>query len=170
MAFDPKKVIEITGEVMDSVGLVKRLRGLLPTRKPPKARRKGDWDPERDADRRTSSLELRLKTGVWLHFHRKTGLGQFQQMAGLERDNLIAAFVAEGVNYHFSERGSEALLTPSSIATSAVDVVCEKWGGRPMDDRPAIFMINELAEYVLFRYNVRAIDRRRGKRVQSMAG
>jgi hypothetical protein len=171
MDLDPKKLIEMGTEVADSIGLFKRVTALLPARKPPaqKARRKVDWDPERDADRRISGHELRLKTGIWLHFHRKTGLGKAQPMETLQRGNLIAAFVEEGVNYQFSEHSSDALLMPSAIANKAADFACARWKERPTQDSEAYLVVEEFADYILTHYNVRMIDRRRGRKARSMA-
>ena len=171
MDLDPKKIIEITGEVVDSIGLFKKAKGFFPSHnKPEKARRKADWDPERDGERRISGVELRLRTGIWLQFHRKTGLGKFEQLATTERDNLIHAFVVEGVNYQFSERSSGVLLLPSTIASSTADIVCHRWTSRPLKERQAVLLTDEFANHILSSYNVRAIDRRKGKKTQTMAG
>jgi hypothetical protein len=176
MDLDPKKLIEMTGEVVDSIGLFKKAKGLFPTiqsqNKPAKARRKADWDPERDGERRISGVELRLRTGIWLQFHRKTGLGKFEPLATTEqnRDNLIHAFVVEGANYQFSERSSGVLLLPSTIASMTADIVCSRWSSRPEKERQAVLLTDEFANHILSSYNVRAVDRRKGKKPQSMVG
>jgi hypothetical protein len=170
MGLDPKKFIEMGTEVADSISLVKRVAtAIFPASKPPTKRRRVDWDPERDGDRRISGVELRLKTGIWIQFHRKTGLGKHQQMETLDRGSLIGAFVAEGVNYQFSEHSSDVLLVPSAIATKAADFVSKWWIKQSSGDCDAVRLTDEFADYVLSRYNVRMIDRRRGRRARSMA-
>jgi hypothetical protein len=169
MGVDPKKLIEMSTEVVDSMGLVKRVAALFTPPKPPIKRRKGDWDAERDGERRISGVDLRLKEGMWFRFHRKTALGRTERMESVQRGNLIGAFVEEGVNYQFTEHSSEVLLVPSAIASKAADFVCKQWIKRPVADSTAYVLVEEFANYVLSHYNVRMIDRRRGRKARSMA-
>jgi len=168
MDFDPKKMLEIGGGLIDGVKFISKASTLFSSSKP-KTRRKADWDPNFDADRRISPVELRLRTGIWLHFHRKTGLGKTQRVESPVRGDLIQAFVSEAVSYQFSTRETNTLLLPGSIAGQAADATRIQWMEIPIQDREALLLTDTMADYVLANYVVRRNDRRRGKPVQSVA-
>jgi hypothetical protein len=75
MTIDPKTIIENGTKVVEAVQLVKKAVEVIPKSRTSKLHRKADWDPHHSKDRRRSGVKLRLKTGIWLHFHYETGYG-----------------------------------------------------------------------------------------------
>ena len=168
MEIDPAKLVKDCGEV---VGVLKKVLPLVPKIKPAKARRKGDWDPRRDKDRRISGIELRLKTGIWLHFHYKTGIGKFELMDPSESPTaaLKQAFMEESVHYEFRDRNSlDTALAAATIATPAAEFALAKWLQLPSDRRHPVLLAEEFGGYVYLHYNVRPFDRRRPPQPQSV--
>lgn len=158
---DPKHLIEAGSEVVDAIGLAKKAVAFLPKPKPEKARRKGDWEQGRDKNRRVSKVDLRLKTGIWLKFHFRTGYGKFEVLDASDAENLMGAFLDEGVNYQFSDRtATDSLLMPAAIALPAADYACARWLECHPQKRYASVLTDEFGEYVLRHHNVRMIDRR----------
>ena len=161
---DPKDL----SEAIEVIGLAKKAVAFLPKPKPEKARRKSDWDPRRDKNRRVSDVNLRLKTGIWLKFHFRTGYGKFEVLESSDADHLMSAFIAEGVNYQFSDRTSaDSLLMPATIALPAAEFACKKWIECPREKRFASVLTDEVGEYVLSHFNVRMIDRRQLPKAES---
>jgi hypothetical protein len=155
---------DLYSEDLNTLGLdpkiIEKVKAFIPGNKPQNRRRGTDWDAGRGKDRRKSGVALRLKTGIWLQFHRKTGMSKFQLMEFAERGDLQHAVISESENYQFSERGTGTLLLPGIVATSAVDHACSAWTEKPAKDRQAVLLIDEIAEYILKHYDVRMIDRR----------
>jgi hypothetical protein len=161
MPIDPKRVIEAGSEVVEALSLAKKTVAFLPKPKPEKARRRADWDPQRDTNRRVSDVNLRLKRGIWFKFHFRTGYGKFEVLETSDAEHLMDAFRAEAVNYQFSDRTcTDSLLVPATIALPAADFACARWIECPREKRCASVLTDELGEYVLSHYNVRMIDRR----------
>src|SRR5580698_7700920 len=129
MEIDPA-LVKAGGEVAETVGFLKKVLPLIPKIRPAKARRKADWDPKRDKDRRISGVELRLKTGIWLHFHYKTGIGKSELMDPSETapGALVDAFLQESVSYQFLDRNStETVIAAATIAEPAAEFALAKW-------------------------------------------
>jgi len=168
MDIDPKKIIEIGSGVVESVGLIKKAKALFSGSKP-QARRRGDWDSARDKDRRISSIDRRLKFGIWLQFHRQTGLGQGEMLALPHRQDLVDAFVTEGVNYVFLMKETDTILMPCSIADDAADCAWRKFSEVPLSERVAMGLTDAMANHILSKYVVRRNDRRRMKPAQAAA-
>jgi hypothetical protein len=167
MEIDPAKLVKDCGEV---VGVLKKVLPLISI-KPEKARRKADWDPRRDKDRRISGIELRLKTGIWLHFHYKTGVGKFELLDPSESPTaaLTQAFMEESVHYEFRDRNSrDTALAAATIATPAAEFALAKWLQIPSDRRHPVLLADEFGEYVYLHYDVRPFDRRRPLQPQSV--
>jgi hypothetical protein len=167
MEIDPAKLVKDCGEV---VGVLKKVLPLISI-KPEKARRKADWDPRRDKDRRISGIELRLKTGIWLHFHYKTGVGKFELLDPSESPTaaLTQAFMEESVHYEFRDRNSrDTALAAATIATPAAEFALAKWLQIPSDRRHPVLLADEFGEYVYLHYDVRPFDRRRPPQPQSV--
>ncbi|HTB15077.1 MAG TPA: hypothetical protein VK752_26075 [Bryobacteraceae bacterium] len=161
MFIDPKKALEAGSELIQAVSLAKKAVAMFPAPKPQKTRRKSDWDPLRDKNRRKSAINLRLRTGIWLHFHYKTGHGKFQILETSESEHLMSAFIEEAANYQISDRSaSDALVLPSTLALPAADFACAKWMEIPAHQRQAVMLADETANYVLSNFNVRMLDRR----------
>jgi hypothetical protein len=159
MDIDPKKIVETGIEAFKAIRLINSAVAALPTAG--KARRKADWDPQRDKSRRKSGVSLRLRTGIWVHFHYKTGYGKFEVLETPDVDTLMSAFIDEGVNYQFTDRDSpNAFLVPSTIARPAVDHACAKWMELEPERRHAVLLADEIGYYILSNFNVRMIDRR----------
>jgi hypothetical protein len=170
MEFDPAKLVKAGGEVAETVGFLKKVLPLIQI-KPAKARRKGDWDPRRDKDRRISGIQTRLKTGIWLHFHYKTGIGKFELLDPSESPTaaLTQAFMEESVHYEFRDRNSlDTTLAAATIATPAADFALAKWLQLPSDRRHPVLLAEEFGAYVYLHYDVRPFERRRPPQPQSV--
>jgi hypothetical protein len=135
-----------------------------------KKRRKEDWDSRPGKDRRILGVGERLRTGIWLQFHRKTGYGMEEFLEAPQSRSLMDAFITEGERYEFSDRSSDDSVTPAMIANAAASFARTKWMEFPAEQRLACILTDEVANYVLSHYNVRMVDRRRVHKHRAMAG
>jgi hypothetical protein len=185
MDFDLRNFMEVAKNLLKTctelgvfTWIKKRFRAPepLPAQPPPPQRRKSDLVPVENRlppqsyDRRKGSLEDRLTEEIWNQFHRKTGYGKTQLIDEGQRGNLIRAFVEAGTKYQFSERGSETLLMPSTIAKPAATVAIQKLKDLTEKHRMAIILVEDFTNEVLSNFNVVSIDRRQGPKHHTMAG
>jgi hypothetical protein len=121
-------------------------------------------------DRRVSSVSQRLRTGFSLEYFRKTGAGKFDVLVLTRktRDDLFAALVAEAARYQFSHRISGSVLDPAFVIDSALAARWPNWCHRPEDKNKTVFVLEEIADDVLSKYNVNKIDRRQQHQRQMM--
>jgi hypothetical protein len=170
-----KTYIEVAGKVAESLapGAVKKVLSWMSGGKTPKATQTGDRQgPDARRDRRVSGVQSRLRKGLWMEYHRKSGLGVdsvLHNITSQTRDHLFHALVTESQRYKFSDRNLGAALEPSTIAGPAVDVVLAKWKLQPKEERQAVLIVEEIADYLLANYNVSRIDRRIQNRASASA-
>jgi hypothetical protein len=167
---DPKTFFEAATTAVKTVRLIERTIELLPKSGSHKQRRKVDWNLHHSKDRRISGVNLRLQTGIWLHFHYLTGYGKFEALndAPESLSNLLKeAFVKEGVNYQiFGRDSADTLLAPSMIAQPAAEFAVNNWL-EFSKNKTASALTDECAEYILSKYNVVMLDRRHRPKQES---
>jgi hypothetical protein len=171
METETKKVMEVVASnVIEPLlpVLVKKFASVLPGgKKARKIKERGTWERRVGGkDRRISSLEQRLRTGLWLEFHRQTGLGKFEplNLTMTIRDQVCQAAVKEAQRYEFSDRTSGGLLDRATIVDSAIDIAWKDWESQPRDARGAVLIIEGIAHNLVSKYNVRKLDRRQNTR------
>ena len=135
----------------------------------PKSRE--DIDRRTGSDRRKSSVDMRLRVGLWYQYHRATRSGEFDALPRnpYMRGKVHESLLPEMHKYEFFERATQ--LTPSRVLTSAIDFLwphpelgCNA-AGEPM----AVYTINGLAEYLVRTFQVTVIDRRKAERRSASA-
>jgi len=130
---------------------------------------RGSWERRSASkDRRVSSISQRLRTGFSLEYFRKTGAGKFDVLVLTlkTRQDLFVALVAEASRYEFSDRTSGLVVAPAFIIETALEVNWPNWSHRPEKQNKAVLLLEEIAEHLLMKYNVKKIDRRKQQRRQ----
>lgn len=156
--------LEIVKSALElAMDVVRKILSWIPARSPRKIKARGSWDRRREArTQRMSGLDLRLRTGFWLRFQRRVGIGKFEPLdltRGM-RDDMFQMLVFEAQHYEFSDRGSGAVLEAATVVDAAIDVVWKQWEIQPREARQAVLIVEEIARYLISKYNVRKIDRR----------
>ncbi len=120
------------------------------------------------SDRRKSSVDMRLRVGLWYQYHRATRSGEFD---ALPRNTYMGGKVQESLlpemhKYEFFERATDTPLTPSRALTAAVDFLWShpELGCNAAGEPMAVYTINGLAEYLVRTFKVTVIDRRKADR------
>jgi len=125
-------------------------------------------DRRTGSDRRKSSVDMRLRVGLWYQYHRATRAGEFDTLlrSSYMRGKVHESLLPEMHKYEFSERGNDAPVSPSSALTAAIeflwshpDLGCNA-AGEPM----AVYTVNSISEYLVRMFKVNVIDRRKADR------
>jgi hypothetical protein len=125
-------------------------------------------DRRTQGDRRRSSVDIRLRVGLWYQYHRATRAGEFDFLPRnlYTRNKLQEALLPEMHKYEFSQRDNNSLASPSCALSAAVDFVwCHPGFGCNAASEPmAVYTVNAISEYLVRFFNVAVIDRRKADR------
>lgn len=126
-------------------------------------------DRRNEPDRRKSSVDMRLRVGLWYQYHRATRSGEFDLLPRnpYTRAKVQEALLPEMQKYRFALRNTpDAAVAASCALASALDflwshpeLACNV-AGEPM----AVYTINGLSEYLVRTYQVTMLDRRKSDR------
>ena len=131
-------------------------------------------DRRTQGDRRKSSVDMRLRVGLWYQYHRGTRAGEFDPLPRnpYMKSKLQDALLPEMIKYEFFQRDGGAEVTPSCALVNAVEFIwahpelgCNA-AGEPM----AVYTVNGVSEYLVRTYKVTVIDRRKADRRSASAG
>jgi hypothetical protein len=145
-------------------GITAYFRGRL--RRPIKQRK--DADRRAHADRRVAPVRQRLRRGFWLQYHRVTGSGKFDELLldQHRRYQISDALHPEALNYLFRDRENGAEVAAATAVKLAVDFVAlhpsDRLGPGPVPQ--AVYVVEEIAEWLVQSYNVSQRDRRESER------
>ena len=163
-----KAAMEVTTKVAETIapGVVKKVFSFISLGKTRKLKQRNERERRVAGERRDSGIDLRLRKGFWLAYHRKTESGKFDvlEISLTSHDQLFEALVKEARNYHFSDRSSGMILEPSTIIDAAIDVKWAELRRAPKGQRQAILIVESIAEHLLSKYNVTRMDRRKAQR------
>jgi hypothetical protein len=119
-------------------------------------------------DRRKSSVDMRLRVGLWYQYHRATRAGEFDPLPRNQhkRTALQEALLPEIHKYEFFQRESGCLVSPTSALSSAVDFLWRhsELGCNAVGEPMAVYTINAIVEYLSRTFKVAVIDRRKADR------
>lgn len=141
------------------------------SRRPIKAR--DSVDRRTQPDRRRSSVDMRLRVGLWYQYHRATRAGEFDPLPRNQytHNKVHEALLPEMCKYEFFEPVTKAAVAPARALTASIEFLwahpelgCNA-AGEPM----AVYTINGLAEFLVRTYRVTVIDRRKADRRSATA-
>lgn len=134
--------------------------------RPPKPRE--GVDRRTQEDRRKSSVDMRLRVGLWYQYHRATRAGEFDPLPRnpYMRRKTQDALLPEMNKYEFVQRDICAPVTPSNALTAAVDFLWAhpELGCNAASEPMAVYTVNALSEYLVRTFKVTVIDRRKADR------
>jgi hypothetical protein len=163
-----KVAVEVTTKVAETIApsVVKKVFSFIALGKTRKITQRNERERRLAGERRDSGIDLRLRKGFWLAYHRKTENGKFDvlEINLSSHDQLFQALVKEARNYHFSDRSSGIQLEPTTIIDSAIDVKWAELRNAPKGQCQAILIVESIAEHLLSKYNVTRVDRRKTHR------
>jgi len=125
-------------------------------------------DRRTDTDRRKSSVDMRLRVGLWYQYHRATRSGEFDTLlrnpytCGKVHESLLP----EMHKYEFFERDRGAQVPPASALTAAIEFLWShpELGCNAAGEPMAVYTINGISEYLVRTFKVNVIDRRKTDR------
>lgn len=134
--------------------------------RPPRERE--GLDRRQQGDRRKSSVDMRLRVGLWYQYHRATRAGEFDALHrnSYMRTKLQEALLPEMHKYQFAQRETDSDVAPLCALTAAIDFLWAhpelgcNGAGEPM----AVYTVNGISEYLVRTYKVTVIDRRKTDR------
>jgi hypothetical protein len=131
--------------------------------RPPKSRE--GVDRRTHDDRRKSSVDMRLRVGLWYQYHRATRAGEFDALPRnlYMRAKVQDALLAEMHKYEFAQRETDAAVTPTCALTTAVDFLWShpELGCNAAGEPMAVYTVNGISEYLARNFKVAVIDRRK---------
>jgi hypothetical protein len=141
------------------------------TPRPPKSREA--VDRRMQEDRRKSSVDMRLRVGLWYQYHRATRAGEFD---ALPRNSYMRAKVQEALlpemhKYEFAQRDNNSPAVPSCALNTAVDFLWShpELGCNAAGEPMAVYTVNGISEYLVRNFKVTVIDRRKADRRSAVA-
>ena len=125
-------------------------------------------DRRTQSDRRRSSVDMRLRVGLWYQYHRATRAGEFDPFPRSEykRVILLEALMPEMLKYEFFNMETGGAVTAAEALTQATDFLwsCPKVGCNAAGESMAVYAVNAVAEFVCRTFKVETIDRRKDDR------
>jgi hypothetical protein len=141
------------------------------TQRPIKLR--DDSDRRVQEDRRQSSVDMRLRVGLWYQYHRATRAGEFDSFPRNQylRTKVEEALLPEMLKYEFHLRDKDAPVPSSFALSSALDFLWAhpEIGCNAAGESMAVYAVNAVAEYLTRTFNVGVIDRRKADRRSAQA-
>jgi hypothetical protein len=160
----------LTGAIVGSLKLTAELATLckrLFGKHPRKIRERSGVD-RRQAGERRKDVKQRLRTGLWLQFHRVTEAGKFDEMRRdlYTRGKLLAALLPEARRYRFHDRENHSEVSASSALERAADRIWQnpQSGVDGSGQSKAVYVIEAVAQELYNTYDVNIRDRRQGER------
>jgi hypothetical protein len=134
--------------------------------RPPKSR--DGVDRRTQEDRRKSSVDMRLRVGLWYQYHRATRAGEFDALPrnAYMRSKTQDALLPEIHKYEFAQRDTDLAAAPSGALTAALDFLWShaELGCNAAGEPMAVYTVNALSEYLIRTFKVTVIDRRKADR------
>jgi hypothetical protein len=131
-------------------------------------------DRRAQEDRRKSSVDMRLRVGLWYQYHRATRSGEFDALPRnpYMRGKLQEALLPEMHKYEFSQRDNDLAVIPTAALAAAVDFLWAhpELGNNAAGEPMAVYTVNSLSDYLVRTFNVAVIDRRKADRRSAAAG
>jgi hypothetical protein len=125
-------------------------------------------DRRQQEDRRKSSVDMRLRVGLWYQYHRATRAGEFDALPRnpYMRAKLQEALLPEMHKYEFAQRDTDSAVAPSCALTSAIDFLWahSELGCNAAGEPMAVYTVNGISEYLVHIFKVTVIDRRKTER------
>jgi hypothetical protein len=119
-------------------------------------------------DRRHSSVEMRLRVGLWYQYHRSTRAGEFDSFPRdqYKRGKIEEALLPEIFKYEFCQLESRSPVPASRALAAAVDFLWAhpEIGCNATGESMAVYAINAISGYLVRTYLVAVIDRRKADR------
>lgn len=147
-------LLDRIGDIFHKTGQAGRRRGI--------ERRQGP-------DRRVSPTVHRMRTGLWLQFHRATRAGEFSSLE-LEPSTvptLVAQLLPEAGKYTYSDRDTQCQAPANAALTAALRFAFAHRAElimTPDGDPQAVLVICMIAEFLCRNYEVTTTDRRMRER------
>ena len=119
-------------------------------------------------DRRKSSVDMRLRVGLWYQYHRATRAGEFDPLprTSYMRAKIQDALLPEMHKYEFAQHETDTAVTPSCALAEAVDFIWShpEIGCNAASEPRAVYTVNGVSEYLVRTFKVTVIDRRKADR------
>jgi hypothetical protein len=141
------------------------------TQRPVKLRE--DVDRRVQEDRRRSSVDMRLRVGLWYQYHRATRAGEFDPFPRNQylRAKVEEALLPEMLKYEFRLGDKDTPILPSFALSSALDFLWShaEIGCNAAGESMAVYALNAVAEHLSRTHNVAVVDRRKADRRSAKA-
>jgi hypothetical protein len=119
-------------------------------------------------DRRRSSVDMRLRVGLWYQYHRATRSGEFDLLPRnpYTRTKVQEALAPEMRKYEVFHRENNSPVSSACALSTALDFLWShpELGCNAAGESTAVYTINALSEYLVRSFDVSVIDRRRSDR------
>lgn len=122
-------------------------------------------DRRRLPDRRVSPIVQRLRTGLWLQFHRSTRAGEFSDvdLDAAHPAALLELLLPEAIKYTYADRETQETISANSALNAALRFATRHRSELIVtpDGKPqAVLVICLISEYLCRTYEVNRKDRR----------
>jgi hypothetical protein len=125
-------------------------------------------DRRTQVDRRRSSVDMRLRVGLWYQYHRATRSGEFDPLPRnpYTRTKLQDALLPEVGKYEFANRDGSSAVPAKCALSIALEFIWAhpELGCNVAGEPTAVYTINSVSEYLVRSFEVRVIDRRKSER------
>ena len=125
-------------------------------------------DRRNGCERRSSSVGMRLRVGLWLQYHRETRAGEFEPFSRdfSQKAKLQSGLTPEMRNYEFLKKSDNQPICPSNALACAINQLWAnpKLGCNLAGESLAVYAINEIASYLSANHDICRLDRRKTER------
>lgn len=130
-------------------------------------------DRRSGTDRRCSTLQMRLRVGLWLQYHRVTRAGEFDFFPRdySHKAKLLQGLTPEMVKYEFRDKESGKLTAPPCALARSLDHLWAnpQLGCNLAGESTAVYAMNEIEAYLSATFKVGRLDRRKEDRRAAQA-
>jgi hypothetical protein len=158
---DPASRINLIAATIRLGSLIAEKLSKLISRNPYPPRERSGQD-RRKRDRRDPSLiPQRLRTGLWLQYHKATRAGEFDPLAlePYRKTKVHDSIAPEMHKYIFKDRYTHSALSAEQVLASALDYIWTDARFRGKSPR-SVFVIEAIAEHLCKQYDVTSADKR----------
>jgi hypothetical protein len=131
-------------------------------------RMRDGFDRRVNGDRRQSPVDMRLRVGLWYQYHRETRSGEFDPLPRnpYRKATFAEALLPEMHKYEYLSRAERLRVEASRALSSAVEFLWThpELGCNPAGESTAAYAVNQIADYLVATFDVRAVDRRKADR------
>ncbi|MEP7367383.1 MAG: hypothetical protein ABI972_29335 [Acidobacteriota bacterium] len=123
-------------------------------------------------DRRKSPIDQRVRTGIWLQYHRDTRSGEFDLLSlnAHTRRRVHDAIWPEIVKYHFHDPQTGSAVPAQMALDTAMESVWKSKASLPnhAKQQQAVFVMEAIAVELVNRFKIATIDNRQNDRRASL--